>query len=238
MSSYLEEYDKKLKNCPQCKKDLHQHKCADCSHYICFDCKICSDCSQQKSYWGGFKRTMCKSHKKCLECGEKVVCHFKGICAPCDKPFHKINDTVTVGSCGTPYDDYDLIFNLNYPENGAEKHQISYIYGKRPNDWNSSVKKNFYNIGMYDHSTPEDLKVFRECIEILKEIVEKQKKDGKDLNILFHCFAGYSRSVALATAYIALKEGVSVDEAFELVKSRRKYVGPNPDFIDIVREEV
>lgn len=237
--SYAEEYDKKVRNCPQCKKDIS--KCSDCFDYICFDCKICSNCSQKKSYWGSeyIENTMCKPHQMCLECGEKIVCHLKGICAPCDKPFHKINNTVTVGSCGAPYDDYDLIFNLNYPENGAEKHKISYVYGKRPNEWgDKSVKKNFYNIGMYDRSTPEDLKIFRDCIQILKEIVEIQKKNGKDLNILFHCFAGYSRSVALATAYIAIKERISVDEAFELVKSKRKYVGPNADFMKIIREEL
>lgn len=232
---YKKELLQKFGTCKKCAQPTDE--CVDCHHYICLKCMRCLSCCDNLYFHG----KMCKSHQKCLECGEKMVCHFKKICADCDHPFHSITPTVTVGSCGTPYDDYDLIFNLNYPENGAEKHKIKLIYGWRPNQWNDKNdenKKYYYNIGMNDKNTPKDLEIFRESISILKEVIEENKKTSKEMKILFHCFSGYSRSVALATAYLALKDGMSVDDALELVRTKRKYIGPNPEFIKIIKEEI
>jgi hypothetical protein len=167
-----------------------------------------------------------------------MVCHLKGICAPCDKPVHDITDKVSVGSCAAGYEPYDLIFNLNYPENNVNKGTVEKIFGKRPNDWTGFIKKYYYAIGMHDRDHPDDLETFRKAVRVLKDVIEEQKKTGYDHKILFHCFAGYSRSVALATAYLCLKDGMSVEKAFSLIKEKRKYIGPNEAFMKIVREEV
>jgi hypothetical protein len=213
-------------------------KCSDCFHKICLDCNQCDNCSARQMYTNTYFKTMCRPHKLCLECGEKIVCHLKGICGPCDKPVHDITDKVSVGSCGSDYEPYDLIFNLNYPENGAKKGTLEKIFGKRPNDWSGFVKKYYYAIGMHDRDHPDDLETFRKAVRVLKDVIEEQKQNGYELKILFHCFAGYSRSVALATAYICLKYGKTVEEAFSLIKEKRKYIGPNEAFMKIVREEV
>ncbi len=126
---------------------------------------------------------------------------------------------------------------MNYPENGAKKGTVKKIFGKRPNDWSGFVKKNYYSIGMHDRDHPDDLETFRKAVRVLKDVIEEQKQNGYELKILFHCFAGYSRSVALATAYISLKYGMSAEDAFSLIKEKRKYIGPNEAFMKIVREE-
>ena len=239
LKAYEKEMEKKYGTCRQCGKGVQS--CTDCYHYVCVACSVCNTCSDQSdSYFSySYSKKLCRSHNRCLECGKKTVCHLKKICGPCDLPCHAITDTVSVGSCGAMYDDFDLIFNLNFPENGAEQYKIKYIYGSRPNGgWKPEPKKLYYNIGMYDESNKESLDVFREAIGVLKKVLEDQKESGKELKILFHCFAGYSRSVALASAYLALKQGIRVDEALELVRSKRKYIGPNQEFLKIAREEI
>lgn len=235
-----DEIDKKLRVCEKCSQP--STRCSDCYHYVCVQCNKCLSCTStlRRYYYSEKDIQTCRPHNRCLECNDKTVCHLKKICGLCDKPFHPITDTVTVGSCGTPYDDYDLIFNLNYPENGAEKHSIKLVYGYRPNIMytHTTKKKNFYNIGMHDRNDKKELDVLRNVIQILKDLVKTEKETGVYLKILFHCFAGYSRSVAVATAYLALKEGINVDDALLLIKSKRKYIGPNQSFIKVIKEEL
>lgn len=48
---------------------------------------------------------------------------------------------------------------------------------------------------------------------------------------LIHCFAGISRSVTIATAYLMRKHNMSFVDAATLIKSKRKIANPNPGFI-------
>ena len=51
-------------------------------------------------------------------------------------------------------------------------------------------------------------------------------------NILVHCHAGASRSVSVTTAYLMIKLGITLDKAFNLVKSGRKQASPNFGFME------
>ncbi|XP_057326278.1 dual specificity protein phosphatase MPK-4 [Microplitis mediator] len=52
-----------------------------------------------------------------------------------------------------------------------------------------------------------------------------------DKKILVHCYFGVSRSATLVIAYIMKKYKMTYEDAYELVKSKRRFVGPNPGFI-------
>jgi len=200
-----------------------------CEYVSCDDChlNICIKCYTPECYTNNKKD---KKHQFCLECGQKIVCHFKKICAKCDLPLHYITDKVAVGSCGAEYNDFSLIFNLNYPENDASFGKI--VYTQRHHGWGwNETKHSCYVIGMRDSNTPEDLETLRKVIHLIPNIDPRN-------NILFHCFSGYSRSVAVATAYIAFHYNKTVEEALEMISSKRKYVGPNKAFIDMIREEI
>ncbi|PSN30522.1 hypothetical protein C0J52_24114 [Blattella germanica] len=49
--------------------------------------------------------------------------------------------------------------------------------------------------------------------------------------VLVHCYFGVSRSATIVIAYMMKKYELTYEEAFERVKSKRRFVGPNPGFI-------
>jgi protein-tyrosine phosphatase len=148
-----------------------------------------------------------RPHNICYECNEKMVCHIKGICAKCDVPLHMITDTVAVGSCGAKYDSFDVVVNLNYPENGVSHHNIV-------------NRGKVIVIGIHDNK--DEIPYMKSLVHnLLPNIMNKY---GEDAKILFHCFAGYSRSVALATAYLSMVEKISYEDAYDMIKEKRKYI--------------
>lgn len=50
-------------------------------------------------------------------------------------------------------------------------------------------------------------------------------------NVLIHCFAGISRSPAIATAYLVAKDDMSLKQALGIVVRARPQVSPNRGFI-------
>lgn len=49
--------------------------------------------------------------------------------------------------------------------------------------------------------------------------------------VLVHCYFGMSRSATVVIAYIMKKRELSFADAFQVVKSKRRFVGPNPGFM-------
>ncbi|CAH2060824.1 unnamed protein product, partial [Iphiclides podalirius] len=55
-------------------------------------------------------------------------------------------------------------------------------------------------------------------------------------NVLVHCHFGVSRSATLVIAYIMEKYKLRFEEAFSYVRSRRRFINPNPGFVSQLRE--
>ncbi|XP_054161201.1 dual specificity protein phosphatase 12-like [Oppia nitens] len=51
-------------------------------------------------------------------------------------------------------------------------------------------------------------------------------------NVLVHCRAGVSRGPTVVTAYLMATNGWTYERAYQLVKSRRSSVNPNPGFVN------
>ncbi|EOA31476.1 hypothetical protein CARUB_v10014662mg [Capsella rubella] len=77
------------------------------------------------------------------------------------------------------------------------------------------VDKEDTNLGIY----------FDECVDF----IDKAKRQGG--SVLVHCFVGKSRSVTIVVAYLMKKQGMTLAQALQHVKSRRPIASPNAGFI-------
>lgn len=55
-----------------------------------------------------------------------------------------------------------------------------------------------------------------------------RKKDGK---VLVHCRAGISRSATICIAYLMVHNSLTLDQAFDFIREKRKIISPNMNFM-------
>lgn len=63
---------------------------------------------------------------------------------------------------------------------------------------------------------------------------DEARKNGK--GVLVHCLAGISRSVTVTVAYLMGTEGMSLNEAYDFVKSCKPNISPNFNFMGQLME--
>lgn len=138
--------------------------------------------------------------------------------------FHMITDHIAIGDYQSSYENFDVIFNFNYPYNhvvlGAIDTEMDYHRG--------AIQKTVYKIGLLDTTDYSDtlMEIFIKLIPYLME--------AKGKRILFHCYAGISRSSTAAILYFILTTTMTLDEIYTLLTSKRSYIDPNPTFRKII----
>jgi len=138
--------------------------------------------------------------------------------------FHMITDHIAIGDYRTSYENFDVIFNFNYPYNhvvlGAIDTEMDYHHG--------AIQKTVYKIGLLDTTEYSDtlMEIF---IKLIPYLIEAKGK-----RILFHCYAGISRSSTAAILYFILTTTMTLDEIYTLLTSKRSYIDPNPTFRKII----
>jgi hypothetical protein len=162
-----------------------------------------------------------RKHESCLEC-DKVTCCPTGICDDCEQRhfYDMITDRVAIGSYRAPYEPFDIVVNLDYPDNNVKKGQIV-----------CSTHNNIYLIECGFADMAEGGLTRPVLDEIMSRIEEFGKPNPK---ILFHCYAGVSRSVTVAIEYLSKKENKTPQEIYKLVQQKRPRVNPNPEFRKLI----
>lgn len=199
--------------CQACrKKDCKDiQKCSTCRE------SYCSDCLSNSSIPYVYIHQQCVGRdKKCPY--SNIICGFSNQCVLCSS-YTEITPYVAIGNADSPYDSFDVIVDLNYPQNGVAHHMIS---SKEENG------KIIYKVGIYD-SVNE-----KEYMEIVLHVLMNEMVHYEKSKILFHCFAGISRSSTIAIAYLAKINHISLHDAFSLISSKRPHVCPNDGFMDIL----
>lgn len=138
--------------------------------------------------------------------------------------FHMITDNIAIGDYTTSYDNFDVVFNFNYPYNGTKLGAIDTEIDYS----NGSIQKTVYKVGLLDTTVYNDtlLRIFTDLIPYLVE--------SKDKRILFHCYAGISRSSTAAILYFILTTKMTLEEIYKLLESKRSHINPNPTFRRII----
>jgi hypothetical protein len=202
----------------KCKTELL--KCCRCYNNICPN----KECIPQYMVRNPSYTTPAKIHDKCIDC-ENITCCPSGICSDCEKlhTYDMITDTVAIGSYQASYDPFDLVINLDYPENNVKFGEV--VCEKKEDAY---VIKCGYNDIKGGGLTSDTLK------DLLNRIDDYKKESQKYPKILFHCYAGVSRSATVAIAYLAKSENKTTNEMYTLAKEKRPRINPNESFKKIL----
>ncbi|XP_020296419.1 dual specificity protein phosphatase Mpk3 [Pseudomyrmex gracilis] len=109
------------------------------------------------------------------------------------------------------------------------RHRIQYILNVTPDLPNvfegvGSIK--YMQIPISDHWSQNLASFFPQAIQFIEEA------RSSDKGVLVHCLAGVSRSVTITVAYLMHKCSLSLNDAFNLVRSRKSNVAPNFHFME------
>jgi protein-tyrosine phosphatase len=163
-----------------------------------------------------------KEHGTCTDC-DRITCRFTGICINCEKnhTYDMVTEHVAIGSYQASYQPFDVVINLDYPYNKVEKNEIK--HGQE----NTSY---VIRCGYHDNDEMQ-LEHIQYVVQLLTDF---EKKADKPLYLLFHCYAGVSRSVTLAIAYLTQRENKTAKEIYDKIKQVRPRVNPNPHFRKLI----
>lgn len=139
-----------------------------------------------------------------------------------------ITDYIAVGDYLSSYEPFDVIVNLCFPENGLEHRQIAVSHITT----DAGKNKTIIRVGINDESSEDMPSLLDKIIPYLLEL----HNQNSSIKILFHCYAGISRSSTVAIAYIMTVYGLTLNAAFNIVKSRRNFIKPNPGFVFALQE--
>ena len=140
------------------------------------------------------------------------------------KCFHMITDTIAIGDYTSSYKDFDVIFNFNYPYNDVALGKID----TEVDFYNGAIQKTIYKIGLLDTTIYNDM-LLETFTNLIPHLIQ-----SKDKRILFHCYAGISRSSTAAILYLILTTSMPLNEIYQLLESKRPYINPNPTFRRII----
>ena len=134
------------------------------------------------------------------------------------KHYNMITDLIAIGDQFTPYEPFDIIINLNFPYNKVKHNNIEESI---LND------RHIYKIGIYDNIYQDIDNVLLFLIPKLLEQLNLNKK------ILFHCWAGASRSASFAISLLSKYNKITLLDSYKLAKLKRSCVNPNYHFIEV-----
>ena len=141
------------------------------------------------------------------------------------QPYYNISYNVSQINDNIFISDLPSAFNIIRMKEDGITHVLCVIMGMDPLYPDDFTYKNIH----ISDIESEDLHIYiNECVKYIDDVV---KNNGK---ILVHCSYGISRSASMVIAYF-IKNGMSYDEAYNFVKSKRNIIEPNDGFKEQLR---
>jgi len=133
-----------------------------------------------------------------------------------------ITDTIAIGDKYSSYLPFDIIINADFPYNQARHGEIK-VYNEHG--------KRIYAVGLRDHELEPIHSMIQELIPLLEHDMTQH-----NARLLFHCYAGISRSVTLAMAWMKHRHAIPITESYSLIQSKRSQAQPNEGFMQVLQE--
>ncbi|XP_052844995.1 dual specificity protein phosphatase Mpk3 [Drosophila gunungcola] len=112
--------------------------------------------------------------------------------------------------------------------NALQKYNIKYVLNVTPdlpNEFEKSGIIKYLQIPITDHYSQDLAMHFPDAIQFIEEARSANSA------VLVHCLAGVSRSVTVTLAYLMHTRGLSLNDAFTMVRDRKPDVSPNFHFM-------
>lgn len=136
-----------------------------------------------------------------------------------------ITDRVAIGDCTSSYQAFDVVVNLNFPNNCAEYQTIGSV---------REGKLTIYGIGLKDEEyEAESLSRFLDHLLPALSVTFMEKPETR---FLFHCRAGISRSVSMAIAFMMETTHDSLYDVVDQIQRIRPIALPNVGFMSHLME--
>jgi protein-tyrosine phosphatase len=169
------------------------------------------------------------TYRKKVIKGEKmdILPYYMNLTGEWDKgdSYDWITDRVAIGDYKSSYVEFDVVVNLNFPNNCVEYHSIGTAY---------DGSKTVYAVGIHDKEYESESlsNMMDQLLPILLHIFMEKPTS----RFLFHCRAGISRSVSMATAFMAETTHSTLHEALEQIQRVRPIALPNIGFMVMLME--
>lgn len=112
--------------------------------------------------------------------------------------------------------------------NVLKNHGITYILNVTPNvpnKFEEDSRFKYMKIPISDHLSQNLSKFFPEAIAFIDEA------RGSNQGVLVHCLAGVSRSVTITVAYLMQTKKLTLNDAYDYVKTCKPNISPNFNFM-------
>lgn len=185
------------------------------------DCEYCRIrmCARPECVPQYEKHQSCLSmrHRTCAACG-RVTCRPFGMCSPCDKrhAYDMITADVAIGSFEALSEPFDLLVDLDYPNNEAVRGEVTHTVMN---------KKHVIMCGVRDDLTPNHIETILTYVAGIRFT-----------KALFLGFDGVSCSATVAIAYLARREGVSATAMLARARLKRPRIQLTPNHLAVLLE--
>jgi hypothetical protein len=142
-------------------------------------------------------------------------------------PFHMITENMAIGDYTSSYETFDIIINANFMGDSqkCKHHDMSTT---------TNNGKQVTYISMYDNM--EEKAYMKMILHSMIPVLIHHVKRNLLIKILFHCYAGVSRSGSFGVAFMAHLYGLTYEDALQKIREKRVQVDPNPGFVEAIKE--
>jgi protein-tyrosine phosphatase len=146
--------------------------------------------------------------------------------------YHWITPNMAIGDAESTYEPFDVVIDLNF-----EGELIALGDTRRHHDIQTITQESrqqITRIAIYDH--PSEKEFMKKVLHSMIPSLVQSTSFIPSLKILFHCYAGVSRSASLGITWLAEMESCTYEEALRKVQEKRPQVNPNPGFVEAIKE--
>lgn len=142
-------------------------------------------------------------------------------------PFHMITENMAIGDHTSSYETFDIVINANFmcDSQKCKHHDMSTT---------TNNGKQVTYISMYDNM--EEKAYMKMILHSMIPVLIHHVKRNPLIKILFHCYAGVSRSGSFGVAFMAHLYGLTYEDALQKIREKRVQVDPNPGFVEAIKE--